>query len=64
MLNLFQRFVMFLWILKTDKIEIAHIILALSIRQANGRSNIKPYDDAKRLAETIPFANKYIKEHN
>lgn len=55
-----KRLILFLWVLTIDKRDLANIIAALAKRQPNGRSNTKPYEDAERLSEEIPFRKDLI----
>jgi hypothetical protein len=48
-----KKFLLFIYFLMVPKANLANIVLALSERQPNGRDQIKPYADAKRLAKQI-----------
>jgi len=54
-----KRIITFLWLCSINSIELAEIIHALAQRQANGRGNLRPYDNAKKLVKSLPFAKDY-----
>lgn len=52
-INVKTKFLLFIYFFTVPKTDLANIVLALSERQPNGRDQIKPYADAKRLAKQI-----------